>query len=203
MRSENNNLLKGYNMLLYFAGSMIINEPSEECISDFWSEGSLKKLPVKSDNPRFLQASLLLRESESCRDSFRNNLSRDHKLLFSMKSLSLAPPNESSYHTPHDKVTEFYDSYGWNYRALNDMEDDHIGTELLFLTKMIDKYLQLDDAPCRSAMKSEIRRYIDGHLLSWIPAWNFNIQENAITKSYKGIGNLIHACTEDIYGILS
>ena len=39
-------LLKGYNMLLYFAGSMIMNEPVEECIVDFWQRGILKTLPV-------------------------------------------------------------------------------------------------------------------------------------------------------------
>ena len=31
-KSQNHNILKGYNMLFYFAGSMIMYEPSEECI---------------------------------------------------------------------------------------------------------------------------------------------------------------------------
>ena len=51
MNNQENNILKGYNMLLYFAGSMIMYEPSEECIVDFWTNGVLKKLPVSSSNP--------------------------------------------------------------------------------------------------------------------------------------------------------
>jgi hypothetical protein len=38
-------ILKGYNMLLYFAGSMIMYEPVEECVADFWSNGMLSTLP--------------------------------------------------------------------------------------------------------------------------------------------------------------
>ena len=43
-------------MLLYFAGSMIMYEPSEECVVDFWTNGILKSLPVSSSNPNFIQA---------------------------------------------------------------------------------------------------------------------------------------------------
>ncbi|MBP1667108.1 MAG: hypothetical protein H6Q23_1968, partial [Bacteroidetes bacterium] len=68
MTIDNNrkNLLKAYNMLLYFAGSMIMKEPTEECVIDFWTNGNLKKLPVKSSNPRFIKAASILRES--CED---------------------------------------------------------------------------------------------------------------------------------------
>ena len=43
-------------MLFYFAGSMIMHEPSEECIVDFWEKGILKNLPVSSSNPNFVKA---------------------------------------------------------------------------------------------------------------------------------------------------
>ncbi|MCX6259712.1 MAG: hypothetical protein NTY95_02595 [Bacteroidia bacterium] len=65
-QKDQNALLKGYNMLLYFAGSMIMYEPVEECVVDFWSKGILKALPVKSNNTRFNTASSQLRES--CKD---------------------------------------------------------------------------------------------------------------------------------------
>ena len=50
-------------MLFYFAGSMIMHEPSEECIVDFWEKGILKNLPVSSTNPNFINAASQLRES--------------------------------------------------------------------------------------------------------------------------------------------
>ena len=63
IRNENHNILKGYNLLLYFAGSMIMYEPNEECIVDFWKQGILTKLPVSSSNPNFAKAASQLRES--------------------------------------------------------------------------------------------------------------------------------------------
>jgi uncharacterized protein YqgQ len=62
-RDGNHNILKGYNLLLYFAGSMIMYEPIEECVVDFWKQGILAKLPVSSSNPNFARAASLLRES--------------------------------------------------------------------------------------------------------------------------------------------
>jgi TorA maturation chaperone TorD len=202
MEGDNKNLLKAYNMLLYFAGSMLMNEPTKECILDFWAGGSLKNLPVRSNNPRFISASSQLRTYEKSRDKLRDDLVNNHRLLFNGNNDALAPPNEAHYHTPHEMVTNFYSAYGWNFRIKTGLDDDHVGTELLFLTKLIDKYIQLDDEPCIRVMKTEIRRFIDQHLLSWIPAWNFNVQENASTTVYKGVGNLIHASLEDIYNIL-
>ena len=99
-------------------------------------------------------------------------------------------------------VTEFYNSYGWESKFRGKISDDHLGIELLFLTLLIDKYLVLDDEACRSEMKNEIRRFIDQHILSWIPAWNKRMQEKAKTLCYKGIGTLIFACIEDLFSYL-
>jgi hypothetical protein len=50
-RTDQNMILKGYNTLLYFTGSMIMYEPSEECVTDFFSGRLLNTLPIKSRNP--------------------------------------------------------------------------------------------------------------------------------------------------------
>ena len=52
-------------------------------------------------------------------------------------------------------------------------------------------------------MRKEIKRFIDEHILSWIPQWNELVQKNAITMCYKGIGTLIYACAEDIRNVMS
>ena len=57
-------------MLLYFAGSMIMHEPSEECIVDFWEKGILKNLPVSSSNPNFIKAASQLRDSFTDKTAF-------------------------------------------------------------------------------------------------------------------------------------
>ena len=210
-KNKQHNLLKGYIMLLYFAGSMILFEPSEECLTDFWSKGILRKLPVTSRNPRFIRAASILRNScEKNELSFRD-MQEDYQELFSGTGNILAPPYESVYlnnqHSMLDKQTievrEFYDAYGWKSRFRGKIPDDHVGIELLFLTRIIEQYLNLDDEACMVEMRKEIRRFLGQHLLSWVPGWNEHIQKYAKTLDYKGIGALIHACIEDIDEIMS
>ena len=207
--SQHHNILKGYNMLLYFAGSMIMYEPSEECVTDFWTNGVLKNLPVSSSNPNFIKAASQLRESCIDKNICGKMLHEDYLRLFSINDSTLAPAYESLYNKNSQKggnltagVSEFYNSYGWESKFKGKIKDDHLSVELLFLTLLIDKYLVLDDEACRGEMKKEIRRFIDQHILSWIPEWNNLVQFYSNTLCFKGIGTLILACTEDIFSIL-
>jgi TorA maturation chaperone TorD len=205
------NVLKGYNMLLYFAGTMIMFDPSQECIHDFWTQGILKSLPVTSTNPRFIKAASLLHQSVDDKLNNINAMKEDYLILFTGTGIPLAPPFESVYkskdHLIFDKQTvevrEFYDQYGWQSKFKGKIPDDHLGIELLFLTLMIEKYIEFDDVVCEKEMKNEIRRFIDEHILSWVPRWNQNVQEHSKTLGYKGIGTLIYACIEDLYGLFS
>lgn len=209
-KSQQHSILKGYNMLLYFAGSMIMYEPSEECVTDFWTNGVLKNLPVTSMNPNFIKAASQLRESCVDKKICGKMLRDDYLRLFAREEFTLAPAYESrfSINRPATSsnlspgVTEFYKSYGWVSKFKGKISDDHLGVELLFLTLMIDKYIVLDDEACRTEMKKEIQRFIRQHIISWIPQWNKRIQINAKTLCFKGIGTLILACTEDIISIL-
>jgi putative dimethyl sulfoxide reductase chaperone len=213
MKSDNKqaNLLKGYNMLLYFSGTMIMFDPSQECIHDFWTRGILKTLPVTSNNPRFVLAASQLRESVGDETHDIKSMKKDYLELFAGTGRPLAPPYESVYkskdHLMFEKQTsevrEFYGSYGWVSKFKGNIPDDHLGIEMLFLTLMIEKYLEFDDKTCEDEMKNEIRRFINLHLLSWIPEWNKHLQEHSKTMGYKGIGNLVCACVEDIYGLMS
>ncbi|MCU0456777.1 MAG: molecular chaperone TorD family protein [Bacteroidales bacterium] len=203
------NLLKGYNMLLYFTGSMIMYEPTMECVTDFFAGGILRQLPVSSSNPVFMKASSLLREPCSDREQCRQDLVKDYRRLFSPEGPRLAMPLASLYTGSILKNTmpadpgEFYDSYGWNARKKYNVPGDHLGIELLFLTVLIEKLMQFDDEPCRFEMKREIRRFISTHLMPWIQGWNDNVQTFAGTGYYKGIGILLVACVEDLDGIFS
>jgi TorA maturation chaperone TorD len=73
---------------------------------------------------------------------------------------------------------------------------------LLFLTILIDKYQVLDDDACSREMEKEIQRFIELHILSWVPEWNRLVQDNSNTLCFKGIATLILACSEDIFSIL-
>jgi TorA-specific chaperone len=204
-----NNLLKGYNMLLYFAGSMIMYEPVEECVVDFWSNGILRALPVSSSNPRFNNAASQLRESCNDKTLCKTILQEDFNRLISSSGQPLALPLESNYNNDSlaevpgtEKVSDFYNAYGWMKRTRYNTPDDNLGIELLFLTLLNDKYISLEDEVCSSEMRNEIRRFINQHILSWIPEWNNRMQEFAGTLCYKGIATLIYACCEDIYDLM-
>jgi len=205
-----NSVLKGYNMLLYFAGSMIMYEPVEECVVDFWSKGILKALPVKSSNPRFNTAASQLRESCNDKTLCRSMLQEDFNKLLSGSRLPLAPALKSNYTDISidkvlgtEKVSDFYNAYGWMKRTRYKVPDDNLGIELLFLTLLNDKYIALDDEACRSEMRNEIRRFINQHILSWLPEWNDRMQEYAETLCYRGIATLIYSSCEDIYDLMS
>jgi TorA-specific chaperone len=202
-------VLKGYNMLLYFAGSMIMYEPVEECVSDFWSNGMLNTLPVSSTNPRFIKAASQLRGSCSEPGQCIARLQEDYNKLFNSAGTPDALPVKSRYirndgtnGKEYEKVSDFYNSYGWKNRSRYNIPDDHLGIELLFLTLLNDKYISIDDEACKREMSSEIRRFIEDHILSWLPEWNNLMQENSETLSYKGIATLIYASCEDIYTLL-
>jgi TorA maturation chaperone TorD len=206
---DRNSVIKAYNMLLYFSGSMIMYEPVEECVIDFWSKGILKTLPVKSSSPRFVLAASQLRESCMDKTICKTILQEDFGRLIMGKGVPLAPPFKSNYidslikeESGAERVTDFYDSYGWKKRLRYNIPDDNLGIELLFLTLLLDKYIALDDEICLKEMRKEIRRFISNHILSWLPEWNERMQEYSRTLCYKGIATLIYACCEDIYGFL-
>jgi putative dimethyl sulfoxide reductase chaperone len=206
IRNQSRNVLKGYNLLLYFAGSMIMYEPNEECIVDFWQQGIIKKLPVSSSNPNFLLAAAQLRNACGDKEQCLNELRSDFNRLFSGYESTLAPPYSSFYHQNQEgikerTVSEFYESYGWASKFKNKVSDDHIGIELLFLTLLVEKYIALDDPVCLVEFRNEIRRFIKTHLLTWIREWAEKVQEVANSLSYKGIATLIVACIEDIYSL--
>ena len=214
MESEKNkitadhiNLLKGYNMMLYFAGSMIMSEPTEECVIDFWAKGNLKMLPVSSMNPRFIEAAALLRDSCENKKICREMLIKDYNRLFAQSGLPLAPAYASVYLNNNKPVEEeigkYYNSFGWEYKPDLKIANDHLGIELLFLTKMVNNYLSAGDDRSFNDIRLSIRQFIDLYILSWIPKWNDDINSQAKTICYKGIATLIHACTEDIRNILA
>jgi TorA maturation chaperone TorD len=207
IQSSSHNLLKGYNMLLYFAGSMIMYEPNEECIVDFWQRGIIRRLPVTSNNPNFALAASQLRNSCIDRLQCLKNLQKDFGRLFEGHGHPLAPPVESYYRTEslsgkqRSSVTEFYESYGWTSKYKGVIPDDHLGIELLFLTILVEKYLSMDDQVCLIEIRNEIRRFIDTHIYSWLHLWNEKMQKNSETVCYKGVSTLIYACIQDIYSL--
>lgn len=196
-------------MLISFAGSFILNQPAEGCINDLIDMNLFSKLPVKSNNPKFLLAASHLHSIENGSFSYQDVID-DYSTLFGDIGLALAPPFASVYlsrdHLIIDKhtleVRKIYNSYGWKSRNEGIIPDDHLGIELQFINLLLEKYIELDDGVCKKELTGDLKRFIELHLQTWIEDWGSKIQSNSSTDFYKGIGYLAVSCIEDVYSLL-
>lgn len=207
---NNGDILKGYSMLLYFAGSFILNEPTEDCIKDLVADNLFKKMPISSNNPNYILASSFLNNLNSTKNIAYDAILADHLNLFGGSGLSQAPPYESYYRSKEYllnqkqaiEVKNIYRSYGWQSSVEGQIPGDHIGIEIQFLNLMLEKYDELEDNVCHMELQKDIKKFIEIHIQTWIREWNNDVQQNAISDFYKGVGYLVVACTQDVYHLV-
>ncbi|HCC70272.1 MAG TPA: hypothetical protein DEQ09_03855 [Bacteroidales bacterium] len=204
-----NNFFPAYNMLLAFAGSFILYEPQKGCISELIDDDLFKKLPVESNNPKFIKAASYLRNIDPEHPLDYDQIIEDHLELFGGKGKPLAPPYGSVYMSVDHlydntsvEVRKLYNAYGWKSRFEGEIPDDHLGIELQFINLLLDKYPQLEDDVCRKEIRSDLAKFIETYIEPWIDEWNKLIQSNAVSDFYKGIGYLTVAGIEDIYATM-
>ncbi len=207
---DNHNLLSAYSMLLIFAGSMIKSEPPEECIIGLAESGMLKQLPVKSNNPDFLKAAGILRVSCDDRMTCYERLRSDFNQLFTLPHSSLSQPYESLYRDGEGllfgkstlAVREIYHRNGWRSTEEGKIPDDHLSTQIQFISLLIEKYMAAEGRD-REQLRLEIVSFIKNHPLTWIESWIARIDEVATTDFYKGTSLLIKACLVDLVETLN
>jgi len=206
----NNNFYTAYSLMLSFAGSFILYEPQSGCINDLIDMKLFKSLPVESDNPKFILAASYLRKINGEQPLDYDEIINDHLELFGGKGEAFAPPYGSVYmskdHLMNDlssrEVRKIYNAYGWRSDMEGKVPDDHLGIELQFINLLLEKYPRLEDDVCRREIKTDILKFIDNFIKPWINQWNINIQENAGSNFYKGIGYLTVAGIEDVYSTM-
>jgi len=206
-----NNFFTAYSMMLSFAGSFILYEPQTGCISDLIEMDLFKKLPVESDNPKFIKAASYLRKIDSEHPLDYDKIINDHLELFGGKGKALAPPYSSVYmsrdhimnDTPSIQVRKIYNAYGWKSQMEGKVPDDHLGIELQFINLLLTKYPELEDDVCRNEIRKDLIKFIDAYIKPWINEWNRCVQENAESDFYKGIAYLTVSGIEDLYSTLS
>ncbi|TFH36931.1 MAG: hypothetical protein E4G95_05245 [Bacteroidia bacterium] len=207
---SNNDILKGYCMLLYFSGSFVLNQPQESCIHDLASSNIFKKMPLASSNHNFIMASAYLNKIDDRALIDYEEILNDHLRLFGGLGTPKAPPYESVYlseehlmfQKPMLEVKRTYETYGWRSSLNGKVPEDHLGIELQFLNLLLEKYHEIEDGICHNELATDIKKFIDQHLSKWVHLWNRDLQENAASDFYKGIGYLIVASVEDIKSII-
>jgi len=207
---SNDDILKGYSMLLYFSGSFVLNQPQESCIHDLASSNIFKKMPLASSNPDFIMASSYLNKIDEHAHIDYEEILDDHLRLFGGLGTPTAPPYESVYlsedhlmfQKPSLEVKRIYETYGWRSSLNGKVPEDHLGIELQFLNLLLEKYHEIEDRICHKELAIDINKFIDNHLGTWIHSWNRDLQKNAASDFYKGIGYLIVASVVDIKSII-
>jgi len=210
VNNNQQNLLKGYTMMLYFSGSMVMFDPTTECVYDFWTKGIIKHLPVSSSNPDFIRAAGLLQESARRASNKSELLKEDFLRLFTGTGKPLAPPVESVYRNEEhlisgiiaEELRNIYRNHSWESKFKNKIPDDHLGIELLFLTYLIEKYTNLKEKSASHSFANEIVEFIREHLLSWVPQWKDDVIKYANTFAYRGIALLVFSSLEDVKTVI-
>ena len=116
----------------------------------------------------------------------------------------MAPPYESVYTSEEhllmqdarDGALSFYRSEDLDLPAENTTPEDHIGFEMQFMAKLIDRSCDAlsagDNAEFARLVRVQHEFYVQ-HLANWLPAFIADIERHCKTDYYRGIAQLTRA----------
>ena len=183
---------------LSLLSSMYLCKPTKGAIENW-------KILLAEDLPGFMSG---LKESmdgiDPDSDEQLSDLLWEYTRLFIGPYKVPCPPWESVYTSgkrlmmqeAHDEVQGFYFEAGLQIDNPNIMAD-HIGAELNFLTILLQK---MEQEPVKRVYYTELeKRFLDEHLMRWIPQFTLDMEEAADSKFYKALAQV----TKDFIGALS
>ena len=95
-----------------------------------------------------------------------------------------------------DGALSFYRSEGLDLPAENTTPEDHIGFEMQFMAKLIDRSCDAlsagDDAEFARLVRVQREFYVQ-HLADWLPAFIADIERHCKTDYYRGVAQLTRA----------
>ena len=116
----------------------------------------------------------------------------------------MAPPYESVYTSEEhllmqdarDGALSFYRSEDLDLPAENTTPEDHIGFEMQFMAKLVDRSCDAlkanDDAEFARLVRVQREFYVQ-HLANWLPVFIADIERHCKTDYYRGIAQLTRA----------
>ena len=203
-------LLQAYTTMFLFLGSSVTLSPDEGGLQAFCEKGFLRNLPVTSNNPRFQDASKLLKSP--CPHSGRCTqiISDNYDSLFCSDNNAKASPVASTWkysNTEDENRSQYlkilYNRYGFYKDEKCGLRLDHLSMELLFVNMLLEKYLTEDDYEIKEMIRKDLSSFISDELLTWLPFWAKAVADGSVTKCYSGIAGLVVASLEDVKEILT
>ena len=116
----------------------------------------------------------------------------------------MAPPYESVYTSEEhllmqdarDGALSFYRSEGLDLPEENTTPEDHIGFEMQFMAKLVERACQSLEAGDESEFARLVRvqrEFYAQHLANWLPAFIADIERHCKTDYYRGMAQLARA----------
>ncbi|MBI2937571.1 MAG: molecular chaperone TorD family protein [Thaumarchaeota archaeon] len=129
-------------------------------------------------------------------------LALEHTLLFIGPYRLPAPPYESVYRTaerlvmqqPTKEVRRAYRDAGLEVKGISTSPDDHVCAELEFMQHLCVKTASsLKKRKPHTAIKhlESQRKFLDEHLINWVPEFSDDILRNTKQDFYKGVALLL------------
>lgn len=124
-------------------------------------------------------------------------LGKDYVALFVGPRKKLAPPWESVYRAPERlvmqecerEVARAYAAQRIGFDGMGRRPADHVALELEFCALMVDR------GRLKPAVRKALRRFLDHHLLAWVPAFAADIERHAKSEFFRGLaGALAELC---------
>lgn len=203
-------LLQAYTTMFLFLGSSVTLSPDEGGLSVFCQKGFLRNLPVTSNNPRFLEASRLLRSPCPHSGHCTKIINENYNNLFCSDSNASAAPVASTWKFSNtgdqnrgQDLKTLYNRYGFHKDEKCGLGYDHLSMELLFVNMLLEKYLTEDDYEIKEMIRKELSSFISDELLTWLPFWAKAVSDGSVTKCYTGIAGLVVGSLEDVREILN
>lgn len=185
-----------------------VEEPSKEYLKQFIQKNMINLFPFKEDSEGIREGikeikSYLTSHDVVNIDKHYEELHWDYTRMFIGPFELPTPPWESSY-VRKDRllfqgttmnVRRYYDKYGIIVSDYNIEADDHIGLELDFIYHLNERCLKIMEHNDGKGLKPLIKdqqRFINDHLLKFVPKFSHSVIKEANTTFYVGFAKVLH-----------
>jgi len=125
-------------------------------------------------------------------------LRQEYVRLFVGPGKKLAPPWESVYRgperlvmqEPHAQVLRAYAEQKVGFDGFGKRPADHVALEMQFVSTLLAR------SRAGSRADAALRRFLDEHLLAWLPAFAGDVRRHAKTEFWQGVGETLTALCE-------
>ncbi|WP_296011908.1 molecular chaperone TorD family protein [uncultured Adlercreutzia sp.] len=103
-------------------------------------------------------------------------------------------PNRHMFGKNTLAVREVYRTHGLQVEKLHSEPDDHLGLMLGFVSHLIGEELdalEAADSATAAQAAADQEAFLVEHMLPWLPAWRFLVEEHAVSDYYRGLGDFV------------